>query len=72
MRATSHLSERCEHWTQQTEAEQEARRREARKRARLEAEADRLRKQLAKKHACVVALTEQLQPLHEKFLQGGF
>ncbi len=60
------LSERCEHWMQQTEAEQEARRREARERDRLRAEADQLRKELAKQHACVVALTEQLQALHGK------
>ena len=42
------LSEHRSRWMQQTEREQEARRREAHGRSRLEAEAGQLRKELAK------------------------
>ena len=52
---------------QQTELEQEARRRGARGRSRLEAEAGQLRKELAKARRCAIALQEQLQALQSTF-----
>ena len=61
------LSEHRSHWMQQTELEQEARRREAHGRSRREAEAGQLRKDLAKARRCAAALQEQLQALQSKF-----
>ena len=61
------LSEHRSHCMQQTEREQEARRREAHGRSRLEAEAEQLRRELAKARRCAAALQEQLQALQSKF-----
>lgn len=61
------LSARNEQLMQQTEAEQAARQREARDRARLQTEVARLRQALAESNARVASLTERLQELHGKF-----
>ena len=61
------LSEHSSYWMQQTELGQEARRREARGRSRLEAQAAQLRKELAQVRRCAAALQEQLQALQLKF-----
>ena len=65
------LSEHRSHWMQPTELEEEARRREAHGRRRLEAEAGQLRKELAKARRCAAALQEQLQAPQSKFEERG-